>query len=49
MKKLEDKYRGLIEGFVEQIKKKNKEMNYQPRVVVDDEAETAEEDDDEDE
>ena len=44
--KLEQKYGNLVEPFVEQMKKKNKEQNYQPRVIVDDEGEG---DDDEDE
>lgn len=37
MKKLEDKYGNLVDGFVDSLKKKNKEMNYQPKIVVDDE------------
>lgn len=36
IKKLEVKYTSLVEHFVEQLKKKNKEMNYQPKVVIDD-------------
>ena len=39
IKKLEAKYGNLVEPFVESLKKKNKEMNYQPRVVLDDEGE----------
>lgn len=47
IKKLEAKYGNLVEGFVEQLKKKNKEMNYQPKCVVDDEGEDEEDDDEE--
>ena len=42
-KKLEAKYATLVEGFVETLKRKNKEMNYQPKVVVDDDAEGGDE------
>lgn len=39
MEKLEEKYEDLVEGFMDQMNKKHKEMNYQPRMVVDDEGE----------
>lgn len=37
IKKFEPKFNGLVEHFVEGLKKKNKENNYQPKQIVDDE------------
>lgn len=45
IKKLEDKFGGLVDQFVESLKKKNKEMNYQPKVIIDDDGEGDEYDD----
>lgn len=36
--KLNEKYGGIVTPFIEQMAKKEQEMNYQPRLVVDDEA-----------
>jgi len=38
-KKLEARYEPVVEAFVEGLKKKNKEANYNPRVIVDDDGE----------
>lgn len=36
--KLNEKYGGIVTPFIEQMAKKEQEMNYQPKLVVDDEA-----------
>jgi hypothetical protein len=46
IKKLEDKYGNLVDSFVDTLKKKNKEMNYQPKVVIDDEGDDDYDEDD---
>lgn len=38
IKKLEEKYFNLVDKFIEQLTKKNKEMNYQPKIVIDDDS-----------
>ncbi len=45
IKKLESKFTGLVDQFVDSLKKKNKELNYQPKVIVDDEGEDEGDDD----
>ena len=35
--KLNEKYGGIVTPFIEQMAKKEQEMNYQPKLVVDDE------------
>jgi hypothetical protein len=42
--KLNEKYSGLIPGFIEQVSRKEVEMSYQPKIVVDDDAEDEDED-----
>jgi hypothetical protein len=36
--KLNEKYGGIVTPFIEQMAKREQELNYQPRIVVDDEA-----------
>jgi hypothetical protein len=45
IKKLEEKFAGLVDQFVDTLKKKNKEMNYQPKVIIDDDGEGEDYDD----
>jgi len=48
IKKLEDQYGNLVDGFVSTLKRKNKEMNYEPKVVIIDEGVDEFDEDDED-
>lgn len=39
MSKLGEKFSGLVNVFIENMAKHDQDMNYQPRIVIDDDAE----------